>query len=152
MFRTRFDAELPNPGHVPGLRLWSTVEHGLQLPWFYVALSESLQGERQGRMLMISDTFLLGELVANQTPVSKIIEIQVVIPGWMNQEGRWLMQPIVTLTESIHNSGKWYSYRTADGQTYEEGVDQFTSFECRTVYERLPESVTTDSIVIPTPA
>src|SRR5471032_1245390 len=124
MFRTTREAELSRPVFVgEDIRLWSYVEHGLQLPWFYVRLVHHEDGIRISRMLMLSNIEMLQSVQSQRTSSSWVEDVQLVSPGYLNKTGRWLMEPLLELVEVGTGSAQSKSliYRVMGDRIYTDG-------------------------------
>ncbi|AZD61033.1 hypothetical protein C4K18_3060 [Pseudomonas chlororaphis subsp. aurantiaca] len=136
MFRTTREAEILRPTFVgEDMRLWSYVEHGLQLPWFYVRLVHHECGAQMSRMLMLSNVEMLKNALNQQTPSSWVDDIQFVSPGHFNKAGRWLMEPLVELIEVGAEQPKSHIFRVMGDRYYTDGQpDSAPETMTRTIY------------------
>ncbi|TDV49463.1 MULTISPECIES: hypothetical protein [Pseudomonas] len=145
MFRTSREAEIPRPVFVgEDVHLWSCVEHGLHLPWFYARLVHYNAGMQISHMLMLSSLEILKSALNQRTPSASIEEIQLVSPGYFNKSGRWLMEPLLELIEVQAGPEQAISYifKVMGDRLYtqgqpDEGVDQVR----RTIYSAKIQSV-----------
>lgn len=138
MFRTTREAEIPRPVFLSeDLHLWSYVEHGLHLPWFYVRLAHQEDGLQMSRMLMLSNVETLQSILTQKTSSEWVDDVQLVTPSYVNNSNRWLMEPLLELTEvrSGHGLAKSYIYRVLGDRLYTHGQsDNFTEHGMRTIY------------------
>ena len=138
MFRTTREAELSRPVFVgEDIRLWSYVEHGLQLPWFYVRLAHHEDGMRMNRMLMLSNVEMLQSLLSQRTQSSWVEDVQLVSPGYFNKTGRWLMEPLLELVEVGTGpvQSNFFIYRVMGDRIYTDGQTNNSAGQVkRTIY------------------
>lgn len=138
MFRTYREAELPGAAFADSsLQLWAYVEHSLQLPWFYVTLSERQDSVVHCRMLMLSSVYLLKRFLEQQSNNAWVIDIQLVSPERLNKTSRWLMEPLLEVTEIADESdtASGYIYMVEGDRYYIEGTfDQPAPNTKRVIY------------------
>lgn len=124
MFRTHKHAEIPISALFGDeVRLWSYVEHGLHQPWFYVTLTERHEELALRNMLMVSDVSTLESLVSEQHRDMKIDAIQLVSPCYMNESCRWMMEPLLELSQVNRATAEppVYIYCLEGGRQYLDG-------------------------------
>lgn len=138
MFRTSRKAKIPTPVFLgEDIHLWSCVEHGLHLPWFYARLVHEEDGLQISHMLMLSSLELLKSALTQRKPSASIDEIQLVSPGYFNKSGRWLMEPLLELTEVVAGRGQAIShiFRVMGDRLYTQGqADGAAEQVRRTIY------------------
>ncbi|WP_433588734.1 hypothetical protein [Pseudomonas koreensis] len=120
MFRTYADAEI-QIGEAFGsdCHLWRFIEHGLHQPWFYVTLAKLTKDGKYRDMLMLSDVVSLESLVFSQSEFVNVEKIQLVSPGYFNNSGSWLMEPLLSISKGEFISGDcYYIYRVFGGGGY----------------------------------
>ncbi|NTV94158.1 MAG: hypothetical protein HGA75_01930 [Thiobacillus sp.] len=72
--------------------------HTLHVPWFYVSFTQIAQEEdRLAQMLMLSELRQLQRLAQDSTVA--VLEVNVVIPGHMAPDRKWLMTPLAAVWE-----------------------------------------------------
>lgn len=138
MFRTTRGAEIPRPVLLSeDVHLWSYVEHGLHLPWFYVRLAHQEDGLQMSRMLMLSNVETLQSILTQSTSSGWVDDVQLVTPSYVNKSNRWLMEPLLELMEIRSGSGqaKSYIYRVLGDRLYRHGQsDNVADQGMRTIY------------------
>lgn len=87
MFHTPLEAELPFLSALApsGERAWSWVELGLKLPYYFVTVLFTDDGDvKLERHLILSDLRVLQELVANPPAHLHLQRVDLLSPGYMN--------------------------------------------------------------------
>jgi hypothetical protein len=129
MFRTTRDAAIPRPAFLgEDVQLWSYIEHGLHVPWFYVRLVHLEDGLQMSHMLMLSKVETLQSVLTEKTSTAWVEDVQLVSPSYVNKSDRWLMEPLLELTEVGNGPGtaKSYIYRVLGDRLYTQGqTDSF---------------------------
>ena len=123
MFRTHKHDEVPLQALLgDDMLLWRSVEQGLQLPWFYMAV----HGPNGGSMWMLSGPTDLEKWVNIDSPDLKIGMVQLVSPAYLNGGDRWLMEPLHELVAVglKGREGVFYLYRTENNHVYFDGWDR----------------------------
>lgn len=126
MFRTHKHAEIPISALFGDeARLWSYVEHGLHRPWFYVTLTERHDELTLRNMLMASDVRILESLLSKQHRDMKIEAVQLVSPSYINESSRWMMEPLLELSQVTSTAAEppVYIYSLEGGKQYLDGSD-----------------------------
>lgn len=122
MFRTHKHAEIPLKALLGDhTQLWRSVEQGVPLPWFYMAIDDP-----NGRsMWLLSGPADLEPWVKIEGPDLKIGLVQLVSPPYLNGSDRWLMEPLHELVEvEIRGSeGSFHLYRTESNRVYCDGYN-----------------------------
>ncbi|MHC8322448.1 hypothetical protein ACYZT4_17450 [Pseudomonas sp. GB2N2] len=116
MFETHEQARVENPFFVleEGTRRWKYVSQTSNDEWFFVTYEVAgEEGSSQQQFLISKVQFLLG-LVSRDGPDQFVREVQLVSPPWLNQKGRWLMEPI----REIQTVGELFCYELMGGQVY----------------------------------
>lgn len=124
MFRTHKHAEIPISALFGDeARLWSYVEHGLHRPWFYVTLVERHDELTLRNMLMASDVRILESLLSEQHEEMRIEAVQLVSPSYMNESSRWMMEPLLELSQVNSTAAEppIYIYNLEGGKQYLDG-------------------------------
>lgn len=105
MFRTPTAFEIPSGDLYSGkARLWRVVEHSLHVPWFYTTLSERHLDEECRTMVLLHDLESLSAMIGGQTESRRIVDIYLVSPGYVNQQERWLMEPVAEISVSVQGN------------------------------------------------
>lgn len=99
MFKTYQSAEVFNPFAEANEKYWSYAEMGLHLPWFYVQYSRNFDDESCHSMFIFSRIEQLQELAEN--PSVKIIEVNVVTPGYINKSDSWQMGRLTKILKGM---------------------------------------------------
>lgn len=124
MFRTTGGAAISRPLFLgEDVQLWSYIEHGLHVPWFYVRLVHHEDGLQMSRMLMLSNVETLQSVLTEKTSKAWVEDVQLVSPSYVNKSDRWLMEPLLELTEVGNGPGKAKSYifRVLGDRLYTQG-------------------------------
>lgn len=98
----------------PGSHRWAYVAQTSKNEWFFVTY-EALQDDAlwSQQLLIPGPEYLLG-LATRGSAAEAIKEVQLVSPPWLNDSGRWLMEPL----KEIRVCGKRFCYRLQDGGFY----------------------------------
>lgn len=125
MFRTNKHSEILISDSLTGgdSQLWSYVEHGLHLPWFYVTLTERQDEFTLRKMLIISDASTLETLLGEQNGDMGVESVQLVSPRYMNKNSRWMMEPLLELSQINSTAAvrPIYIYSLEGGKQYLDG-------------------------------
>lgn len=114
MFETNDRARVPSLfATEKGAHRWAYVAQSTNDEWFYVTHELSGREGRLHQFMVPNAAYLLG-FASSDSAESYIKEIQLVSPPWMNEQGRWLMEPLA----AIRVVGKRFSYELVDGRTY----------------------------------
>lgn len=97
---------------------WHFVEQSIHSPWFYVSWVSRLGEGTLVDTLMIGDIPTLEDFLAQSGSESWIDDVQLVSPGWLNGTGKWLMEPLTSLTENCVLGVKSYRYVVRQSATY----------------------------------
>jgi hypothetical protein len=116
MFETHEQARVKNPFFVleEGARRWAYISQTSNDEWFYVTYETTGEEGSSQQQFMISKVQFLLDLASRDTPGQFINEVQLVSPPWLNQKGKWLMEPI----REIQEVDKRVCYELMDGQVY----------------------------------
>ncbi len=100
MFTTYHSASIPNAitSGTPRALHWAYVEQEWLWPWFYVQIGCTEAGESFTRLLMITTVSDLEQMVAEQGQHFWLEQVQLVTPGQVNKQGRWLMEPLIEVS------------------------------------------------------
>ncbi|MGU1101192.1 hypothetical protein ACSERW_25890 [Pseudomonas aeruginosa] len=121
MFLTHLQAQEVNVGLFGDLMAWRYVEHSIHRLWLYVATVEKNDDFDIRPMMMVSDVQLLQALLADQETGLKVESVLLVTPDHMNQSGRWMMEPLVSIDKHETPRGVAYVYAVEGGGYYIEG-------------------------------
>lgn len=117
MFETNDRGRIPDSPFFPpqeGSHRWAYVAQTSSSEWFMVAYEVVKDGEKHSQqLLMPSAKYVLG-LASREGDDEAIKEIQLVSPPWLNESGRWLMEPL----KKIHLAGRQFCYELGDGRFY----------------------------------
>lgn len=116
MFETYEQARLKNPLFVleEGTHRWAYVSQTSNHEWFFVTYQTVDQDVSSQQQFMVPAAHYLLGLASRDTPEEFIEEIQLVSPPWLNEKGRWLMEPI----RAIQSVDQRFCYELMDGQVY----------------------------------
>lgn len=116
MFETHEQARVKNPFFVleEGARRWAYISQTSNDEWFYVTYETTGEEGSSQQQFMISKVQFLLDLASRDTPGQFINEVQLVSPPWLNQKGKWLMEPI----REIQTVDERVCYELMDGQVY----------------------------------
>lgn len=137
MFVTHRNAEQRPIGRIGNdHQYWHFVEQSIHSPWFYVSWASRLGEGKIVDILMIGDIATFEVFLAQVGTESWIEDVQLVSPGWLNGSGKWLMEPLMALTERCSSGQKSYSYAVLQGATYlcQPSAAQDSGSEVRLVY------------------
>lgn len=140
MFRTHKQAEIPSDELYGGdAQLWSVVEQSLHGPWFYVSVLEGHPGQRLCTMLLVQEV-PVEALLAQQSETTKIENVQLVTPSYLNNTNSWRMEVLSELVKLRSADSLCYQFLVESGHRYVDGdvamqpSDQWTSrrviFQC----------------------
>lgn len=98
---------------------WRMVERDADTPWFCLTIEFKINGRVRERTLMPNDNALLSEILEQQSKGIEIRDLQVMTPGTINKQGRWLMEPLAQLElgETKHGAPVEI-FTTIFGRTY----------------------------------
>jgi hypothetical protein len=102
-----------------GKHAWPFVALNLNHPWFVVVYQEQEGGIRYRKTLLLDTCFPLLEINEQKT----ITEVHLVSPEHMNEEGRWMMSPLIEILEGIEpeaDGQKARVYVVENGKRYVE--------------------------------
>ncbi|UUT22938.1 hypothetical protein [Pseudomonas sp. T8] len=116
MFETHEQARVQNPFFVleEGARRWKYISQTSNDEWFFVTYEVAGEEGSSQQQFMISKVQFLLDLASRDTPGQFIHEVQLVSPPWLNQKGKWLMEPI----REIQEVDERVCYELMDGQVY----------------------------------
>lgn len=116
MFETHEQARVKNPFFVleEGARRWAYISQTTNDEWFYVTYETTGEEGSSQQQFMISKVQFLLDLASRDTHAQFINEVQLVSPPWLNQKGKWLMEPI----REIQKVDERVCYQLMDGQVY----------------------------------
>lgn len=116
MFETHEQARVRNPLFVleEGARRWAYISQTANDEWFYVTYEVAGEEGSSQQQFMISKLQYLLDLASRDTPEQFIREVQLVSPPWLNQKGKWLMEPI----REVQEADERVCYELMDGQVY----------------------------------
>jgi hypothetical protein len=104
MFETLESAEIRMPGLLsPGTRAWNFVGHGLQMPWFHIAIT----AEDGGSIIFATDLEQMLRITSNKRPDQQMT-VQLVSPPWMNWTTEWRMETLREVWKCPSNSHAVY--------------------------------------------
>jgi len=121
MFETVDEAEIPISPIFgdEGTHAWFYVSYPLHLPWFYVTYSTEIEDGSLRRMLCLTRVDDLLQL--SQYEGYSVTEVNIVVPGYMNGQGKWTMEPLAEVwsgTEPEAEKQTGYVFVTATGARY----------------------------------
>ncbi|WP_062389406.1 hypothetical protein [Pseudomonas abietaniphila] len=98
MFRTQQTDLAGVPGMFgEGLAHWHAISRVLRTHWYHVTVRMALEGRHTEVELMINDEQRLGSALASQDSSTRITDVQVVTPAYMNGGEGWRMEPLTSL-------------------------------------------------------
>lgn len=122
MFETIVGSEIELPPIFGGdeTRLWPFVNLRLHIPWFYVTLAiDDNEGIEHRHMACLTRA---NDLIATaDTEYLRIVEANVVLPGYMTGKSSWTMTPLAEIWAGIEPETQEqvaYVFVTADGDRY----------------------------------
>lgn len=101
MFETSISAEISCPPIFGlDLRLWSYVHLSLHIPWFHVEYEIcDINDQYLRQILFLSDIEQLLNLQEEQG--SMIVQVDLVSPACVNQQGCWKMEPLCEIWTGV---------------------------------------------------
>ena len=102
----------------PGHYHWRLVEREIATPWLHATVLVTEDEVEYASTVMPSDlqTFLA---LANANDGARLSELQLMSPSWMNESGRWLLEPIRQIDiASTGDGGVIHIYITEQGKRY----------------------------------
>ncbi|WP_460091703.1 hypothetical protein [Pseudomonas sp. S2_E02] len=116
MFETHEQARIENPFFVleEGASRWKYISQTANDEWFFVTYEVAGEEGSSQQQFMISKVQFLLDLASRDTSGQFIREVQLVSPPWLNQQGKWLMEPI----REIQEVDERVCYELMDGQVY----------------------------------
>lgn len=91
-------------------RMWTSVEHTIHQPWFYVRLVECGGDIELSRMLLVSDAQSLQNLLACQNQISRVTDVMLVTPDHVNGTSVWQMQKLLRAERFVRDTAVAYAY------------------------------------------
>jgi hypothetical protein len=77
---------------------WSYVKQHIHAPWFYCVYAVEYEGGGKSRhMILLGDPQQLEQL--SLVSDIEVIEVQVVLPGYVTGQVRWIMTPLASIWE-----------------------------------------------------
>lgn len=132
--------------HIPSALLggedfsyWGYVKQHLHFPWFYCVYTEGYEGDGKSRhMALLSHPAQLQQM--SQMEGIEVVEVQVVMPSHMTNEGRWIMNPLASIWEGeLPGDGSTeVVYITSDGRRFcinENIKNEDQLFDKRALYQ-----------------
>jgi hypothetical protein len=94
MFTTYDAAEvtMPHAFRIEGSRDWMFVEKSTSSRWFLIRYETSKGRRRKVTDLFVSNPQDIVQIAELEN--SQILEVQIVTPGQLNNQGRWVMEPL----------------------------------------------------------
>ncbi|RPM29675.1 hypothetical protein [Pseudomonas aeruginosa] len=108
MFITYRHVELcldPHFEYTPA-QLWTAVEQDLQWPWFYVQVARRERRDVVTSTLLLQHSHDLETIIRSQSKHAWVEQVQIVTPGHLNQQARWLMEPLQEVCLMQDSSGE----------------------------------------------
>ena len=109
MFITDEAAKMPMPSALFGgedSTYWSYVKQHIHAPWFYCVYAvEYEDGMKFRHMILLNEPVQLEQL--SQVREIEVVEVQVVLPGHVTGQGRWIMTPLASIWEGDAPDGSW---------------------------------------------
>lgn len=83
---------------------WAYVKQHLHAPWFYCVYAvEYEDGGKFRHMILLGDTVQLEQL--SRIREIEVVELQVVLPGYVTGQSRWIMTPLASIWEGEVTDG-----------------------------------------------
>lgn len=95
----------PRFEHTPA-QLWAAVEQDLQWPWFYVQVARRERRDVVTSTLLLQHSHDLETIIRSQSKHAWVEQVQIVTPGHINQQARWLMEPLQEVCLMQDNNGE----------------------------------------------
>ncbi|WEK28483.1 MAG: hypothetical protein P0Y58_16375 [Candidatus Pseudomonas phytovorans] len=126
MFITHKQAELAL-GELLGdgsTQCWQYVEQTTHCPWFYVKVAFQQDNEAFTSMLMLPSISSLEQVISEQTAGLRLLDVQLVSPGYLNGSDGWMMEKLLELRETVDDIREEavYVYSLEGGKIYTEGL------------------------------
>ncbi len=103
-----------------GSHRWAYVAQTWSHEWFFVTLESTDEDDNKHcQQLMIPRAHYLLGLASRDTSETRIQQIQLVSPPWLNESGSWLMEPL----REIRLIGRVFCYLLENGNCYPVGMD-----------------------------
>lgn len=123
----------------PGHHHWRLIEREIATPWLH-ATRTIIEGDVEyTQSVMPSDLQTFLSIANEKAPGARVSEPQLMSPPWMNEAGRWLLEPIrqIDIAET-HDNGVVHIYRMEGGRIYYDPPQTQTEItklaNTRTVY------------------
>ena len=83
---------------------WTYVKQHMHAPWFYCVYAvEYEDGGKFRHMILLGDPQQLEQL--SLVSEIEVVEVQVVLPGYVTGQGRWIMTPLASIWEGDTANG-----------------------------------------------
>lgn len=104
----------------PATQLWTYVEQEINALWFYLQIVRRHGREAYQSMLMLHHAHDLKKIIDDQSTLAWVEQVQLVTPGYINGQPRWLMEPLdeVCVVRDGPNGDPGYLYKVANGASY----------------------------------
>lgn len=126
MFSTHELAEIRYPSKLlePGEKIWSYIQRRLHTPWFHVTYEFTYsEGAEYRRIVFITE---VNHLLEIKNWVVRIISIDLVSPGYLNNSDHWKMEPLKEIWQGIDpgtkNKQKAYVFVLKDNSRYTDSA------------------------------
>lgn len=87
-----------------GLAHFHAVSRSLATHWYHVSLKRRHEGRYVAYEEMLNDEPRLVELLVSQGENMVVQEVQVVTPGWMNNDSCWKMEKLTSLSMGFNQA------------------------------------------------
>lgn len=117
MFRTHRSMLISSPEHSTENAIWSCIEHCIQLPWLYITVRK--KDDNETVVLQIMDPELFVELLEQNSDISWVETVQLVLPPQMNGSALWTMEELTQFSHVYHpDFGGSELYEVSNGRRY----------------------------------
>ncbi|MFJ2550188.1 hypothetical protein ACIOVF_27520 [Pseudomonas sp. NPDC087612] len=114
-------------------------------PWYYVTVRFNEGTKHRTKKFMPTDTSLLSDLLAEQSPTCLVEEIQVVTAPWLNGGSSERMEKLVSLVIGYDQNGECVLiHKVASGAVYNSaqgGMEVGSLTGTRTIYDNTKQPV-----------
>ncbi|MEW5544391.1 hypothetical protein [Pseudomonas soli] len=110
-----------------GLAHFHAVSRSLATHWYHVSLKRRYEDRFVAYEEMLNDEMRLVELLVAQDESLVVQEVQAVTPSWMNKDGSWKMEKLMSLSIGHNQAGVAVCVLEVEGgavyvDTHEQGL------------------------------
>lgn len=151
MFLTSINARDPMMSALAGedQHVWTYLNLTSARPWFLASFRVETPESEITETVFLAYVEQVCDLLRQQQDDFQVTQLLLVSPGWLNESGNWLMQPLQEIWLGDRGIGRAYMYCLPDGTQYIDSAASkdlpFLPRERLAVFHASPQSSVLDS-------